>query len=70
LVINKKGTFIDGLQYSDLAIKDFNFDYRSNIKFKMAVEDTATHIGGLCIFGKSFGNYRQDLSVRINYSPL
>ncbi|NLL76705.1 MAG: winged helix-turn-helix transcriptional regulator [Clostridiales bacterium] len=70
LVINKKGTFIDGLQVSDVSMKDFNFDYRSTIKLKLEVEDDAKHVGGLTIFGKTFGNYNQDISVRINYSPI
>lgn len=70
LVINKKGTFIDGLQISEVSIQDFNFDYRSTIKLKMEVEKDAEHVGGLTIFGKSFGNYNQDIAVRINYSPI
>lgn len=70
LVINKKGTFIDGLKVSDVTIEDFNLDYRSIIKFKMEVEKDAEHVGGLTIFGKNFGNYNQDISVRINYSPI
>lgn len=70
LVINKDGTFIDGLQVSDVSTKDFAFDYRSTMKLKLAVEDGAKHVGGLTIFGKSFGNYNQDISVRINYSPI
>lgn len=70
LVINKKGTFIDGLQVSDITIRDFNLDFRSTVKFKMAVEDQSEHIGGLTIFGKTFGNYNQDINVRINYSPM
>ena len=36
----------------------------------MAVPDTAEHVGGLTIYGKSFGNYNQDINVRISYSPL
>jgi len=70
LVINSKGTFIDGLKISDVSIRDFNFDYRSTIRFKMEVPDTAKHVGGLTIFGKTFGNYNQDINVRINYSPI
>lgn len=69
LVINKRGTYIDGLQVSDVSIRDFDFDYRSTIKLKMEVEKDAEHVGGLTIFGKSFGNYNQDIMVRINYSP-
>ena len=70
LVINSKGTYIDGLQVSDVSIADFQFDCHSTIKLKMEVEDTAEHIGGLSIYGKTFGNYNQDIAVRINYSPI
>lgn len=70
LVINRKGTFIDGLQVSDVSINDFDFDYRSTIKLKLEVEEDAEHVGGLTIFGKTFGNYNQDIAVRINYSPI
>lgn len=70
LVINKKGTFIDGLQVSNISIDDFEFDYHSTIKLKLEVEDDAAHVGGLTIFGKTFGNYNQDIDVRINYSPI
>lgn len=70
LVINKKGTYIDGLQISDVTIDDFDLDYRSGIRFKMAVDDNAQHVGGLTIFGKSFGNYGQDIKVSLNYAPM
>lgn len=69
IMINYKGTFIDGLQISNVSLKDFDLDYRSAIKFKMAVPDDAAHIGGLTIFGKNFGNYNQDINIRINHSP-
>lgn len=70
LVINRRGTFIDGLQVSDVSIRDFDLDYRSALKLKLAVEADAAHVGGLTIFGKSFGNYNQDINVRIHYSPI
>lgn len=70
LVINKKGTFVDGLQISNITIKDFNLNYKSILKFKIGVPDNAEHVGGLTIFGKTFGNYNQDINIRINYSPI
>ncbi len=70
LVINNKGTFIDGLQVSDVSIDEFALDYRSIIKFKLEVENDADHVGGLTIFGKNFGNYNQDINICINYSPI
>lgn len=70
IVINKKGTFVDGLKVSDVSILQFDLTYKSQLKFKFAVDDTAKHIGGLTIFGKSFGNYNQNINIRINFSPL
>ncbi len=70
LVINRHGTFIDGLQISDISIKDFNLTYKSIIKLRLAVNEDANHVGGLTIFGKNYGNYNQDINVRINYSPI
>ena len=51
-------------------MNDFDFDYRSTIKLRLEVEEDAEHVGGLTIFGKTFGNYNQDIDVRINYSPI
>ena len=70
LVINKQGTFIDGMKISAVTINDFNFDYKSVIKFKLGVPDTASYVGGLTIFGKNFGNYNQNINIRISYSPM
>ncbi len=68
--INKKGTFLDGLKISDVNIKQFALDYRSTIRFKLQVPEDARNVGGLTIFGSSFGNYSQDIKVRISYSPM
>jgi len=70
LVINKTGTFIDGLQISDVNINDLNLTDKSTIRFKLAVNDDSEHVGGLTIFGKNYGNYNQDINIKINYSPI
>jgi len=70
LVINRHGTFIDGLKISNVTIDNFSLDYRSSMKFKMSVDNNAEHVGGLTLFGKSFGNYSQDIHVSINYAPI
>ncbi len=70
LVINKKGTYIDGLQISNVTINDLNLTDKSTIRLKLSVNDDSTYVGGLTIYGKNFGNYNQDINVRINYSPM
>jgi predicted transcriptional regulator len=70
LVVNKHGTFIDGLQISDITIEDLELAQGAPLDFRIAVEDDAEHIGGVTLFGKTFGNYGQDIRVAINYCPI
>ncbi|MDR2654812.1 MAG: winged helix-turn-helix transcriptional regulator [Oscillospiraceae bacterium] len=70
LVVNKNGTHIDGLRISDVTADDLRLDYRSSIRFRMGVDENAAHVGGLTVFGKSFGNYDQDIRVSLNYTPI
>lgn len=70
LVIGENGVFIDGTKISDKTIQDFHLDYRSRLSFKMAVNDDSEHVGGLTIFGKTFGNYGQDIKIRMHYEPM
>ncbi len=69
LVVNRHGTFIDGLKISDLTISDLALDSSTPINFRIAVDDDAEHIGGVTLFGKSFGNYGQDIKVSLSYMP-
>lgn len=69
LVVNRNGTFIDGRQISGVTTTDLALTSTSQIKFRLAVEEDAAHVGGLTIFGKTFGNYAQDIAVRIGYMP-
>ena len=70
LVINHEGTFIDGLQISDISIDDLALNYKSKISFRLEVKDDAEHVGGLTIFGSTFGNYAQDIKVSLYYEPI
>jgi len=69
LVVNHKGTFIDGLKISDVNIDQFNLTPKSILKFKLEVPENAEHVGGLTIFGRGFGNYNQDIIVKMTHSP-
>ena len=68
LEVRQDGTFMDDEKISDVTIQSLQLDARLPIYFKVAVPDTAKHIGGLTIFGRDFGNYNQDIDFRIHYS--
>jgi len=66
LVINHNGTFIDGLKISATKIDSFNFDSSSVVKLRM---ETANDSGcGFAIYGRCFGNYNQDIDVKVVFS--
>jgi len=69
LSVNESGTFIDGVKVSDIKIQDLNISTGSTIKFKMSVSDRSRHKGGLTLYGRSFGNYAQDIKIRMQYKP-
>ncbi|MCR4654967.1 MAG: ArsR family transcriptional regulator [Lachnospiraceae bacterium] len=67
LSVNETGTFIDGVKVSDCTLSDLNITAGSNIKLRMSVSNTSVHKGGLTLYGRSFGNYPQDIKVRMQY---
>lgn len=70
LSVNKKGTFIDGLKISDVTINDLGLKPGSSIRLRISVREDAKNVGGLTIFGKTFGNYGQDIRVSLSYAPI
>jgi predicted transcriptional regulator len=69
LQINKKGSFVDGVKKSDITIEQFELTDKSMLRFRIAVPESAEHVGGVTLFGRAFGNYSQDIDVYISYSP-
>ncbi len=63
--INEQGTFVDGLQISGVTIDNLKLRSRGFIPLRLGVKDDAANIGGLNIFGRAFGNYPQDIVMRI-----
>ena len=68
LSINGQGTFMDGLRISDANISDIRIRPGRAISFRIEVPETARHVGGATLFGKGFGNYPQDIRMRMHYA--
>lgn len=67
LTVSGQGTFMDGLKISDVRIEDLNLDRTPRFNLRFSVDSEASHVGGLTIFGKAFGNYAQDIQVTLGY---
>lgn len=67
LTINQQGTFLDDEKLSDVTIRQFSLTGQSLLFFRISVPEDAEHVGGCTLFGKGFGDHRQNIQVEIMY---
>lgn len=67
--VTREGSFIDGVRISDVTLDDLAVDRGRRIDVRIGVKEDARNAGGLNLFGRKFGNYPQDLVLRLNYEP-
>jgi predicted transcriptional regulator len=63
--VTANGTYIDGILASDKTLDDLNLLEHRSIRVRLEVPETAEHPGGINIFGRGFGNYDQDIVLRL-----
>ena len=64
--VSKAGSFVDGVRISDVEIDDLDLPRHHSIRMRIGIDAKATHPGGVNIFGKGFGNYDQDIVMRLH----
>ena len=63
--VTDDGTYVDGLKISPVSLKDLDLGTHHSIRLRIGVKDDAAHPGGINIFGHGFGNYDQDIVLRL-----
>ena len=63
--VTDHGSFVDGVRVSDVILADLNLSAHHSITVRIGVKEDAEYIGGMNIFGRGFGNYDQDLLLRL-----
>ena len=64
LTVNEDGTFFGGAKISETRLKDLALKAGGQIRFRVAVPETAEHCGGVTIFGRGFGDYDEGIVCR------
>ena len=64
--VNRDGTYVDGVKISPVSLKDLDVETHHSIRLRIGVRDDAKHPGGINIFGRGFGNYDQDIVLRLH----
>lgn len=67
--VDETGAYIDGTALSETAIGDIRVAPRQPVTVRIGVNPDAEHVGGFNLFGRGFGNYDQDLILRLHYTP-
>lgn len=67
--ITGQGAWIDGEALSPVTLADLDLMREHHIRVRLGIKEDARHPGGLNLFGRRFGNYPQDLRLRIRYQP-
>jgi len=67
LSITDEGSFIDGVRISNITLRDLALAEHHSIKVRIGIKENAEHTGGLNIFGRGFGNYDQDIILRLRF---
>lgn len=63
--VTDQGTFLDGIQISGVTIDQLKLGESKSILLRIGVKPDAANVGGLNIFGRKFGNYPEDIVMRI-----
>jgi len=63
--VTNEGTYVDGVKISPVSLIDLDLSNHHSIRLRIAVKPDAKHPGGINIFGRGFGNYDQDIIMRL-----
>src|SRR5690606_7263271 len=66
--VDGDGTSVDGTTVSDITLKAIGLLPLRPIRVRIGVKPDAENAGGFNIFGEGFGNYEQDLILRLHYA--
>jgi len=65
--VTDDGSWVDGVSSSDVDLGRLGLAGSRSLDVKIGVKPDAHNVGGLNLFGRNFGNYPQDLVLRMNY---
>ena len=65
--VAEDGSYVDGMRISNVTLDQLRLEQARFISVRIGVKENARHVGGINIFGRSFGNYPQDIVLRLRF---
>jgi predicted transcriptional regulator len=66
--VTNNESLVDGDHLSSVTIGALSLEANNHIAVRLGVKPDARHVGGLNLFGRKFGNYPQDIVMRLEYA--
>lgn len=63
--ITADGCYVNDAKVSDVTLAQLDLEEHHSIRLKIGIADDAKHPGGVNVFGRGFGNYDQDILMRL-----
>lgn len=68
VAVDRTGVYLDETRQTiKLTVADLHLNDAPFIKLKIGIKEDATHIGGLNLFGKQFGDFNQSIVMNVGY---
>ena len=67
--MTREAAFVDGVGISSLTLADLDISAHHSIRLRIEVKPDARHPGGVNVYGRGFGNYDQDILLRLTVEP-
>jgi predicted transcriptional regulator len=65
--VDREGSYVDGTPASDNGLRRLMLAPQQPITVRIGIKPEAEHPGGFNLFGRGFGNYEQDVVLRLHY---
>ncbi len=64
--VMEDGSYVDGMKVSNITLNEVDVRGHSSVKVRVGIKDNAVNVGGINIFGRGFGNYDQDIVMKMH----
>ncbi len=65
--ILEDGTYVNAEKVSSVGIRDIDINGHHSVELTVGVDEKSDNVGGLNIFGKGFGNFDSDISLKMYF---
>jgi len=65
--VGPRASMIDGVELSTVGIEQLTLPQTNHIKVRLGIKPDARNRGGMNLFGRKFGNYPQDIVMRVAF---